>query len=295
MEPGTSMRPSRLKTHLKLLYRRLVGAKLYEKLEFKRHLGYWPDLNNPETFNERLCARKFAAIPLAPLLADKIAVRDFVADRVGQEVLTQLYYAGDRPDLVDYDSLPERFVVKGAHGSGPELRALIWNKSSLSRARFVRLGKRILKRRCGPEVNEWWYTQIPSRLLVEEMLVESDGTIPPDYKCYVFNGLTRFIQVVDGRHDVPRARFYDRQWAPQPFTREGFREGPEIACPRELDDLLFVAEKLGSDLEFVRVDLYVVNGRIFFGEITLAPGAGWIAFQPRAYDRILGRYWPNRP
>lgn len=283
----------RLKTQLKLLYRSLVGAKLYEKLEFKRHLGYWPNLSNPRTFNERVCARKFAAIPDAPLLADKLAVRALVADRVGPEVLTQLYHAGDRPELIDYDSLPERFVLKGAHGSGPDLRALIRDKSALPRPLFIALATRILRRRCGPEVNEWWYSQIRSRLLIEELLLEPDGTIPPDYKCYVFNGLAHFIQVIDRRHRVPYARFYDREWLPQPFNREGFMDGPDVARPQNLDDLLAVAERLGRDLAFVRVDLYTVSGRVFFGEITLAPGAGWIPFRPPAYDQILGRLWAN--
>jgi hypothetical protein len=278
---------------LKLFYRSLVGAKLYERLEFRRHLGYWPNLEDPKTFNEKICARKFQAIPDAPMLADKLAVRSFVADRVGSEVLTQLFYAGDRPEAVDYDSLPGRFVLKGAHGSGPDLRALIWDKAALPRPQFIALATRILKRRCGPEVNEWWYSQIPSCLMIEEMLLEAGGAIPPDYKCYVFHGSTRLIQVIDGRHSAPRARFYDREWSPQPFTREGFGDVLDVARPQNLDDLLSVAEKLGAGFEFVRVDLYTVRGRILFGEITLAPGAGWIPFQPAVYDQILGRYWMN--
>ena len=138
---------------------------------------------------------------------DKLAVRDYVASRVGAEFLTRLYYGGDRPEDIDYEALPPQFVLKGTHGSGPDLRALVWDKSKLSRHRFIGLASRILRRRCGPEVNEWWYTQVPPRLLIEEMLLEADGTIPSDYKCYVFNGTVRYVQVIDGRHDAPRIAF----------------------------------------------------------------------------------------
>ena len=87
-----------LKSNAKILYRRLLGPLLYEKLEFWRHLGYWPDLANPRTFNEHICARKFRFFAEAPTFADKLAVRDLVRSRVGDQILTRLYYYGDRPD-----------------------------------------------------------------------------------------------------------------------------------------------------------------------------------------------------
>ena len=89
-----SMWTWRLKSHAKMLYRYLVGARAYEKLEFRRHLGYWPNLDNPKTFNEKICARKFHPLVDAPRLVDKLEVRDYVASRVGGEFLTRLYYGG---------------------------------------------------------------------------------------------------------------------------------------------------------------------------------------------------------
>ena len=224
---------------------------------------------------------------------DKLAVRDYVASRVGAEFLTRLYYGGDRPEDLDYEALPPQFVLKGTHGSGPDLRALVWDKSKLSRHRFIGLASRILRRRGGPEVNEWWYTQVPPRLLIEEMLLEADGTIPSDYKCYVFNGTVRYVQVIDGRHDAPRSRFYDRDWQPQPFVREGAGSFLDVERPGNLSKLIVVAENIASDLELVKIDLYSMGGQIIFGEMTLAPGAGWIPFRPAAYDRFMGQCWAS--
>jgi len=287
------MRIERLKSQVKIAYRGLVGPRLYEKLEFWRHLGYWPNLNNPRTFNERVCARKFRPPSQARIFADKLAVREFVRSRVGDEVLTRIYYSGDRPDRIDFAALPSRFVLKGTHGSGPELRALVWDKSAFSKKALCDLGWRMLRRRCGLEVNEWWYTEIPSRLMIEEMLLEG-GAIPPDYKFYVFAGQALYVQVIDGRHsDTPHSRFYDRHWRAQPFMREGSGEALDFEQPPNLSEMVSVAEALGAGSEFVRVDLYSVGQRIVFGELTLAPGAGWVPFRPAAYDIVLGGHWPD--
>jgi hypothetical protein len=282
-----------LKSQAKVAYRRLVGKRLYEKLEFRRHLAYWPNLENPRTFNEKICARKFRPFPNAVIFADKLAVRDFVISRVGREFLATAFYAGDCPTEVDYEGLPQQFVLKGTHGSGPNLRMLIRNKSLLSRQKFVSLASQILRRRCGPEVNEWWYEQITPRILIEEMLLNDGGSIPADFKFYVFDGVAHYVQVIDGRHDAPRSGFYNREWLPQPFTRELFGSPLHVEQPPNFAQMLEVAEALASGLDFVRVDLYSVNRRITFGEITLAPGAGWIPFRPAIYDDLLGRCWSN--
>jgi hypothetical protein len=281
----------RLKSYAKLAYRYCVGAKLYEKLEFCRHLGYWPNLENPRTFNERLCARKFQSFPMAQQLSDKFAVRDFVACRVGNEVLTQIYYSGDSPESIDFAALPAKFVMKGSHGSGPELRTFVWDKKAFPRSLFISTARRILRRRCGPEVNEWWYSHIPPRLIVEEMLLEETSAIPPDYKFYVFGGRVHYIQVIAGRHDKPSSRFYDRNWIPQPFIRHVFPKIGNFARPVTLDRMIEIAEKLGSSFDFLRIDLYSIERRVVFGEVTLVPGAGWIPFKPHAYDAILGHLW----
>jgi TupA-like ATPgrasp len=287
------MRIDRLKSRAKIAYRSVVGPRLYEKLEFWRHVGYWPNLDNPRTFNERVCARKFRPLAQAPILADKLAAREFVRSRVGDEVLTRLYYAGDRPDRIDFAALPSRFVLKGAHGSGPELRAFVWDKSALSQKELCDLGWRMLRRRCGPEVNEWWYSEIPSRLMVEEMLLEG-GAIPPDYKFYVFAGQALYVQVIGGRHGrTPHSRFYDSDWRAQPFMRESHGEASDFERPSNLSEMVSVAEALGTGSEFVRVDLYSVGRRVVFGELTLAPGAGWVPFRPANYDFVLGGHWPG--
>ena len=138
---------------------------------------------------------------------DKLAVRDYVASRVGAEFLTRLYYGGDRPEDLDDEALPPQFVGKGTMAKALIFACSSGTSRSCQDIEFIGLASRILRRRGGPEVNEWWYTQVPPRLLIEEMLLEADGTIPSDYKCYVFNGTVRYVQVIDGRHDAPRSAF----------------------------------------------------------------------------------------
>jgi len=129
--------------------------------------------------------------------------------------------------------------------------------------------------------------------MIEEMLLEG-GAIPPDYKFYVFAGQALYVQVIDGRHsDTPHSRFYDRHWRAQPFMREGSGEALDFEQPPNLSEMVSVAEALGAGSEFVRVDLYSVGQRIVFGELTLAPGAGWVPFRPAAYDIVLGGHWPD--
>lgn len=287
-------RRGQLKSWVKLAYRQVVGARRYEILEFRRHLGYWPNLEHPKTFNEKVCARKFRPFPEAVVLADKLAVREFVARKAGPQFLTRLYYSGTSPESVDYQGLPYRFVLKGNHSSGPAACLLVRDKATLPREAFVTAGRRMLRRRFGPEVNELWYSKITPHLLVEEMLLEDDGSLPKDLKFYVFGGVVHYVQIISGRDSATRSRFYDRCWRPQPFARRGFNGLIDMPRPSNLVDMIALAEMLGDGLEFVRVDLYSIGKRVFFGEMTLAPGAGWTAFEPPEYDLVLGERWPDR-
>jgi TupA-like ATPgrasp len=216
-----------------------------------------------------------------------------VRSRVGSDVLTRLCYSGKSPKSINYSDLPSRFVLKATHGSGPELRALIWDKSAISKRELLGMASRMLRRRCGPEVNEWWYTKIPSGVLIEEMLLE-DGKIPADFKFYVFDGVALYVQVIEGRYEgEARGCFYDPKWRMQPFVRASFTGECNVAKPRNFNAMIAVAEALAAGLDFVRVDLYSLGKRIVFGEMTLAPGAGWVPFLPAAYDLILGQHWPD--
>ena len=123
------------------------------------------------------------------------------------------------------------------------------------------------------------------------MLLDESERIPVDYKFYVFGGVATYVQVMDERHSALRTGFFDREWRPQPFRRGGSLASSSFPRPACLDEMSRLAEKLGAELDFVRVDLYALEDRIVFGEMTLAPGAGWIPFLPRSYDFKLGEKW----
>ncbi|MBY0429217.1 MAG: hypothetical protein K2Q32_08360 [Alphaproteobacteria bacterium] len=270
-----------------------VGRVLYEKILFHRHVGYWPNLANPKSFNEKTCAYKLFNSPRdAHLIADKVAVRELVAQRIGGEYLNDIYFAGDSPDAIDWKSLPNSFVAKGNHGSGDDYFILVDDKLKTDESDFKKRLEKILKLRFGYTLNEQWYLQIKPQILIEKRLTATGHSIPPDYKFFVFNGKVKLILVATGRYGDIGLSFYNPQWKRYDFSI-CYPMGLDIAKPNNLQAMIEIAEKLGQPYEFVRVDLYNLdNDKIVFGELTLAHGSGRYPFIPdKSADFMVGTFW----
>ncbi|MEF8937623.1 MAG: ATP-grasp fold amidoligase family protein, partial [Halovenus sp.] len=137
----------------------------------------------------------------------------------------------------------------------------------------------------------YWYTDITPRIIVEEYIENDRGKAPRDYKFYVFDGTVQYVHVDHARFSDHTRRFYDSDWNPQEFTRK-YPLGPVIDEPADLDGMIEVAEQLGEAFDFMRVDLYNPEpGRIVFGEMTVAPGAGHGRFEPTDVDFEFGSHW----
>jgi hypothetical protein len=149
-----------------------------------------------------------------------------------------------------------------------------------------------LETRYGKKSREYWYEAIPPRIVVEEYIDDPKHAVPPDLKFYVFHGRVEFVHVDFNRFSDNRSRrFFDRDWNPRDF-RLGYPLGPVIDEPERLDEMITIAETLGKGFEFVRVDLYHTNdNELYFGEITLAPGAGTEKFSPTKSDFNFGSHW----
>jgi hypothetical protein len=259
-------------------------------------LGYVPNPRDPRSLNEKIIHRKLFAPPAAAdRLADKLAVRDHVRDVVGERYLVPLIAVYGSADDIDLATLPRSFVVKASHASGRTL--IVHDRDSIDPELLKRKCRSFLSTGFGSRTNEGWYRDIPRRLLVEELLVEDGQPVPLDYKVFVFDGEPGFIQVDFDRFGTHLRSLYTPSWNRMEATL-AHEQGPEIAAPAGLGELLDVASRLVGNLDFARVDLYSPrqSGRIYFSEITFAPGAGWERFGPtKDVDFELGRLWRLPP
>lgn len=282
----------------RLISRMILGSVVYEKIQFRRHTGYWGNFKNPKTFNEKICRRKLCGnITDATLLQDKVAVREYVKAQVGESYLTQCYQVLKDADDLDYDALPSAFVVKGNDGCGPESLLIVDDKEKTSEEEVRQRISRILDRHNNPlkrfylYTNEWWYGMIDTKAIIEEHLLAGAGGVPLDYKFFVFHGKVEFVQVDFSRFVNHTRSLYNRKWERQNF-RLGYPVGPDAVKPTCLDEMVDVAEKLAHGYDFLRVDLYEINGkRVVFGEITIAPSLGHARFEPIAWDLTFGDLW----
>lgn len=270
----------------------LLSDSLYLKLVFWCKMGYMPDLEHPLTFSEKIQWLKLHdRNPLYHKLVDKAEVKAWIAGRIGDEYLLRTYGVWERPEEVDWDSLPDKFVLKLTAGGGGRSVCICRDKSSFNRDDAIRRLKADAGRDLYKRFREWSYKDVPQRIIAEELLeTEDPGGNPPDYKFWCFNGKPLFVMFCRGRDDKSKRvfNFYDSDWNLMPFWRKYPGSRVDVPKPENFGEMLGVATKLSEGFPFVRVDLYSENGRIFFSEMTFYPGSGTNPFHPSEWDRKLG-------
>lgn len=246
--------------------------------------------------------------------ADKAAVRDYVAGIVGERYLPRAYAVLDNPAGLTSLELPASYVVKPTHGSGAVVvvspgapghaRLPAPNASwvychvrpeTVEREQLVAVAAGWLGKLYGQGPNrEWAYGHVPRRVLVEELLVDSEdasGGIPDDYKLFVFGQRCRFIQVDTGRFGHRTQDFYTPDWEHLALSGGPSWSATPQSPPARLAEMIALAERLARDTDFVRVDLYDVSDRIVFGELTSYPAGGDSPFYPGRFNAQFGREW----
>ncbi|MCS3672014.1 hypothetical protein GGQ21_002684 [Salinibacter ruber] len=268
----------------------ILGAARHEQLTRCVSLRYWPDVTDPESFNEKILRRKlFTQNNLFYRVADKVEVREYVREKVGEEVLNEVFIITDQPVRLRLETLPNQFVAKSSHGSGQNL--IVEDKASISEEEIRKTCANWLTVNPAKEKREYWYQKEGAQIIVEKLLRGQHQKIPRDYKLFVFNGNVQVIEVDFDRFDKHTRTLYTREWKLIECSYK-FPRGPEVKYPERLNEMIRVAETLGEDFDFVRVDLYdTPNGGIIFGEMTLAPEAGGGKFQPMSYDFEIGQLW----
>lgn len=264
----------------------------YKSLHMLLRLGYWPNIRNPRTFNEKIAHRQlFAPHPLAPLVSDKWRVRQYVAERGLAHILNEVYFVTDDPEKIPFDDLPDRFVIKANHGCSWNI--LVTDKRTLDRQKVVRQCKKWLGRKYGrASINyEEHYDSIPPLILVERFIEDQAHGVPVDYKFFCFHGAAHFVQVDVGRFRKHTRTFFDRRWR-NTGVRFNYPGGEAVPEPLRLNEMIQVVEQLSDGIDFCRVDLYAPdNERIVFGEITLNPEGSLGRFVPGEWDVRLGELW----
>lgn len=263
--------------------------------QFEKRFGRAPSLETPRTWSEKLtCFKLNADRPVFRELADKLAVRDFVADTLGQQHLIPMLASGPVLTREMFNILPGQFVIKANHGSA--MNRIVTDKSSLSFDELKRQTDDWLSRNFYMGSRETQYRHIAPQLVVERLMLDDSGNIPADYKFHCFNGAegSHCVIQVDSDRFNGHCRDYfttDWQWLPLQVKYANSDASRRPARPDTLETLLDCARTLSKGFAYVRVDLYSIQGRVYFGEMTFTPGSGFERFEPYHVDEQWGEYF----
>ncbi|SDB63019.1 ATP-grasp fold amidoligase family protein [Butyrivibrio sp. INlla16] len=264
---------------------------LFAKIQYRLVNGGKLNLSDPKTYNDKIqWIKVYDHNPSYHDLVDKLKARDWVARTIGEEYLIPIVGGPwDSCNEIDYDELPDKFVLKCTHDSGGIL--ICNDKKTFDRnyaAKF--LGNR-MKRDYYFHGREWAYKGLEAKVYAEQYMVDESGTELKDYKIFCFNGVPRVIQVDYGRYTRHERNLYTTEWEYIPAQIK-YPTNPyhNINKPDCLDDLLRVSSELSKNLTQARVDLYVIYNKIYFGEITLYHGSGCEKFTPPEFGIEMGKY-----
>lgn len=267
----------------------------YLKKRFNYVFGYKLDLNNPQTFNEKLQWLKlYDRKPDYIKMVDKYEVKDYISQMIGQEYIVPTIGVWERFDDIKFDELPNQFVLKCTHDSGGLVICKDKNNFDLIGAR--KKIEKSLKYNYFFMGREWPYKDVKPRIIAEKYM-ENDGNDEAqgeltDYKFMCFNGEVKCSFTCHNRYQEGglKVTFYDRDWNVMPFERHYPRSIEGLPKPSNYEKMIKLAEKLSKGIPFVRIDFYESGGKIYFGEITFYPGSGFEEFTPTTWDYKLGSW-----
>ena len=294
---------------------KLTGYK-EEKQHFFKSLGYHPNIENPRSFNEKVLQKKFYdRNPILPIVSDKFLVRKYLKDVLGEKeakkILIPLLYETNKPESIPFEYLPEEYIIKANHACRQYIlvenmkkqkKYTIVNANKTTklfdckkaRKEIINICRNWLSMPYGFRGLEWAYQPIKRKIVIEKLLRDSKGKIPADYKFSIIHGKCQLIQVYYDRFvDINRA-WYTPEWKyiniKGHIGKASYKQKPE-----NLEIMIFLAELLGKSFDFIRVDLYLVDKKIYFGELTNYPLAGRTPFDPISLDFELGSKWKIIP
>ena len=263
---------------------------LIEK-EYLKVFGNILDWNNLRTYTEKMQWEKiYDKNPIKTTLTDKYAVREWVEGKIGKDYLIPLIGVWDSFDNIDFDLLPKQFVLKTNHGTGTNL--IVKDKYKINMQRAKRMFDDWMKTDYAfTNSLQLHYRDIKRKIIAEKYLETNLGELQ-DYKFLCFDGKPCFCWVDLGRYSKHTRTVFDMNWKLQPWTQASYGiANYDIPMPKNFDMMIDIANILSKGFSHVRVDLYNIDGKIYFGEMTFTNGSGLDPIIPKEYDKVLGDYW----
>ncbi len=268
----------------------LIPTKPWISYRFKKKLGYPMDWKNPKTFNQKLQWLKvYDRKPIYTTMVDKYEAKKYVANIIGEEYIIPTLGVWDKFDDIDFNMLPDQFVLKCTHDSGGLV--IVRDKSKFDKDKARKQFKIALNRNPYDVTREWPYKNVKPRIIAEKLITEfsdPDGLV--EYKIFCFDGEPKIVLVCKGQaHGAGRTNDYcDLNLQRIPFTSLNPNSKGDLPVPNELPQLLEVAKKLSAGLPQMRVDTYLADGKIHFGELTFFHNSGMCIFDPPEWDEKIG-------
>lgn len=257
-----------------------LSDQMYLKIMYKKQMKEKLDLNNPKEFNQKLQWLKLNdRKDIYTTMVDKYEVKKYVSDIIGQEYIIPTLGIYDKFEDINFEELPEQFIIKCTHDSGSTI--ICKNKKEFNIKDAKKKINKALKREFYYAGREWPYKNVKPRILIEKYMENGNGTPINDYKFYCFDGKAQYVMVCTERNTgIPKFYYFDKNWNLQRnMSYDGLKinENDEnrIIKPKNLEEMFNIVEKLSKNIKFVRTDLYNIDGDIFFGELTFYPSSGW--------------------
>lgn len=270
-----------------------LSDRAFIRYDFCHYMGRFPDLYHPVTFNEKLQWLKLHdRRPLYVELVDKYLAKEHARALLGDEFIIPTLGVWDSFDQIDFQTLPDQFVLKTTHDKGGEVIVRDKDRLDLPSARLKL--QTHLARNYFYAHREWPYKNVRPRIIAEQYIHDPDHPQLTDYKFFCFDGRCRMILVCTDRDTRPRYGFFDTSFRQFPFSQGRPLGDRQVCPPPDLDRMIAIAERLSAGIPHVRIDLYSVQRRIYFGEYTFFTSAGSEAFDPPAWDATIGS-WLSLP
>lgn len=264
--------------------------KEYIDILYKKKFNLEINYLNPKRFTEKIQLYKIIyQNQILCEMADKIKVRNHIENRIGKNYLVPIIKIFDSLDEVQPEKLPDQFVIKTNHGSGcvmicHDRNQFDWKSAKKKFSDWMKVNYYWIHR-------EFSYKYIKPKIFIEQYLHNENFYVPRDYKISCFNGNPYFIEIYSNRFNNIESAYYDLNWIRLPFRKSYQTSNFQIERPEQLDEMLSIAETLSKDFPFLRVDLYLLDRKIYFGEMTFYPGAGLTKFFPDEWDFIVGSWF----
>lgn len=282
------------KNRYKLIFCPFYTRKKFVIDLYKSHLGVVPNLNDPQTFTEKQNVLKLnrQALKSFSSLADKNLVKDYVATKIGRKYLIPQYFCTTNLNIQDLEKLPNKFVLKTTNGSGTNY--IVQDKKKEDLSKVISYMEWLSNLKYGYMWGEFHYNKIKPAIIAEKLLLDDKGNIPDDLKCYCFkdkNNTRRKVLYIERVIGDERYRImFDENWRPVDYKSSFSKLDIKIKKPKNYKEILQVIDKLSEDFNFVRVDLFLLGNKIYFGELTFFPTAGFMQFENPNIDKLWGSW-----